>query len=151
MDHQKIREMLFVLDAPELSAEERREVTAHAQGCVDCRGLLTRWERIHGMFSNVQTATAPRGMTDRVINRLEALEVRTEEPAAILRRWVQWLYPTLGYAFAFSLMFMAIAHWEPFLNMRPSTEKVLLSGIPQGEQSFFTQKTPEIDHLFIVQ
>ena len=151
MNHQKIQEMLLILDAPGLPTEKRREVMAHSQGCEDCQGLLTRWERIHVMFANVQMATASRGIADKVIERLVNLEACTREPTAAFRPLVQWLYPTLGYVFALLLMFTAIVHWEPFLNTRPNTEEVLLSSIPQGEQLFFTKEPPEINRLFVTQ
>jgi hypothetical protein len=151
MDHQKIQTLLLTLDFPGLSPEEHRKAMAHIQECAECRGLFVRWERIQGVLSSAGAVTAPEGMVHKVMGRLADLEADAGEPAAIFRPLPQWLYPSLGYAFAFLLMFVAIAHWEPYLNASPSTETVLLSSIPQGEQSFYAQEPPEIDHLFIAQ
>jgi anti-sigma factor RsiW len=151
MDHQKIQALLLTTDSPELSPEERREVAAHLQACRDCGGLAARWERIHGMFAHVSAVPPPPGMADKIMKRLADLEASDVEPQAVRRPWVQWLFPTLGYAFAFLLMFVAIAHWEPYLKANPTTETVLLSSIPQGDQLFFAKDPPEVNHLYVTQ
>jgi hypothetical protein len=103
------------------------------------------------MLTIVASVQAPHGMEEKIMRRLEGLEIRAKEPSSVSRPWEQWLFPTIGYAFALLFMVVAIAHWEPYLNANPSTEEVLLSNIPQGGQIFFTKEPPSINQLLVQQ
>ena len=123
MNHRKMQEDLLALNDPELPGEVRREIMIHLQKCKDCQDLRNRWQRIRAIFFGAQITTTSGNITRKVMERLADLEVDNEGPDPIWGPMSQWLFPTLGYAFAFLLMFAAIAHWEPYLNGRSNTEE----------------------------
>ncbi len=151
MNHKKMREKILSLDDPEVSVQERQEMTAHLEHCTDCRNWLDRWRRIHTVFSSTETEKNSQHFVEKVMQRLDALETKDKRPISAKQPALEWLFPALGYSFALLLMFAAIAHWEPYLygkSVLPSTENVLLSNVPQTEQLFFVKEPPEINHLY---
>ena len=142
MNHESIKEKLFLYFDPETSDNERREINSHTDSCEECRLLLKRWEQIHNGLSKspAPALSSPDFFTSRVMQRLDALENPAEEEKVPAKSFVpQWLLPTLGYAFAFMLMFAAISQREMPVN----TEAILLNEIPQKSQWTFSAQTPE--------
>ncbi len=142
MDHHKIKEKLLAFHDPELSNEERQELKNHISQCAECRAIAKRWEMISSTLDRSFSIEPSEAFVNNVMNRLANSE---EAQAPTISRWAlpKWLFPALGYGFAFFLMFMAISYRELPVN----TETVLLSGVPQSSHWTFGAEPPDVNKL----
>lgn len=141
MDHKTYQEKLLAFRDAELSDEERRKIAAHAEQCAECRAVLDAWGRLGTVLSRTAMPAASKSFVDGVMGRLARMEEPEPEPAR--PAWFpNWLFPALGYAFAFFLMFAAITH----PNARPlvNTETVLLTYTSQGSEWTFSKEPADI-------
>ena len=65
-----VRERLSAYLDGELSAEERREVAAHLEGCEECRRELALLKRLDAALGSLD-APAPARLAERVLDRLQ--------------------------------------------------------------------------------
>ncbi len=142
MNHQKIKEKIFLLGDPELPAEESAVVRKHLEGCAQCREVFGHWERSREVFRQVPAVEPSAAFTASVMRRLDA-------PAGNMRKKIlsifraDWVMPTVGYAFAVLLMGIAIAHRAPMENI----DQGLLSGAAPSEQWVVSGDNPDMSQL----
>jgi anti-sigma factor RsiW len=126
MGHDHFKKNLFALYDGELSDTQCREVSAHLEGCADCRQAYTNWKKIAKTFFRPPTPQSSEQFVQRVMERVEGL---TESGWA---RWrpvsLRWLAPALGFGIAASLLFIGVTYQEPLI----STESLLLASGPEG-------------------
>ena len=65
-----VRERLSAYLDGELTAEERREVAAHLEGCEECRRELALLKRLDAALGSLD-APAPARLAERVLDRLQ--------------------------------------------------------------------------------
>jgi anti-sigma factor (TIGR02949 family) len=65
-----VRERLSAYLDGELTAEERREVAAHLEGCEECRRELALLQRLDAALGSLD-APAPARLAERVLDRLQ--------------------------------------------------------------------------------
>jgi anti-sigma factor RsiW len=66
----RVRERLSAWLDGELTAEERREVAAHLEGCAECRRELAALERLDAALGSLEAPT-PARLADRVLDRVQ--------------------------------------------------------------------------------
>src|SRR5689334_21757642 len=99
MNHDLLREKLFVYFDAETAAEEKREVEAHVDLCADCREIFKRWQTAAGVFQ--QAGNRPsEGFVYQVMERIADSEKRTSGVSVPKPVFLKWLLPVLGYTFA---------------------------------------------------
>lgn len=140
MDHNALKEKLFLYLDEETSADEKREISFHLNGCSECRQILDRLKQMKTALT--KTELEPSGtFVYKVMGRLapqEAAAVPFELPG-----FLKWLLPTAGYALAIILMVNAIASRQTPVN----TETILLTDVPSKAQWSFSDQSPEINNL----
>ncbi len=147
MNHQAIKEKLLVLRDGALSVFEVREIQKHLSGCAECRELSNRLEIISKALSRSGTQPSSEDFVQKVMARLEALEVPV--PALEPEPWTlpRWLFPAIGYACAFFLMAIAVANrLEP--AQLASTDDILLSDVSEDSQGVFLNDSSSLNSLF---
>ncbi len=144
MDHEAIKERLLLLNDREWAEGERQEITAHLQSCIECRKTLERWQRIQSVLARSQRLGPSEVFVDGVMSRLAAREA-AQEQGTLRRPWAfpNWLFPALGYGFAFLLMMIAIESREAPMN----TAAVLLADVPRSSQWTFVHEQPDFNQL----
>ena len=143
MIHRDIEEKIFNFYDSEFSDEDRRMVTAHTQTCPACRELLLRAEKITTGLSRAGMPESSERFVNSVMARIQNLESQVRAPEKRRASSLEWLFPALGYALAFALMFFVISEREPAVN----TGEVLLADVPQETQWTFSKEPPEIYKL----
>lgn len=146
MNHQEIKDKLFLLRDPESSETDRSIILAHLETCEDCQLSAARWDLFGKALKKVSVTKTSPNFVVRVMDRISSLE-ESEKIARQQTSFTRWLLPLAGYALALLLMVMAIVHRE----LPVSTESVLLSDVPQASQWTFATGTPDIGHLFDTQ
>ncbi len=142
MNHHEIKEKLLFFHDSELAHEERQELASHISQCTECKATVKRWEMVSSTLSCSLSVEPSEAFVNNVMNQLARLE---EVEAPKVRRWQlpNWLLPTLGYGFAFFLMFMAITYRELPVN----AESVLLADVPQSSHWTFEATPADTDKL----
>ncbi len=145
MVHEIIKEKLWMFYDPELSESDRKQIASHLESCRECRRALERWQKIQGVLSRPQDRPPSEVFVGEVMNRLAAPEAG-REPGRASRQWElpQWLFPALGYGFAFFLMMVAIETRQAPVN----TEAVLLADVPSSTQWTFAKEQPDVHQLW---
>lgn len=143
MDHETVKEKLFLYADPETGEEERRQIAAHTEGCEECRLLFKRWEQVQNKLSKT-TLKPSASFVFQVMERLEPS--RAKAPAEVragFPEFLRWLFPAVGYTAAFILMFTVITHREMPVN----TETILLADMPHISQWTLGNQAPDAGDL----
>lgn len=142
MNHEIMKEKVQAFRDAELPQEERTEIEKHLPLCEECRGILKRAE---ALGAAMMRASADGGPSDVFVRQVMTRLARMDQPEPAPRGpvFLRWLFPALGYSFALLLMFVAIAHREPYIN----TESVLLADIPQNSQWAFSSEPAGVDDV----
>ncbi len=142
MNHEIMKEKVQAFRDAELPQEERAEIETHLPACEECRGILKRAEVLGAALVR---ASADDGLSEVFVRQVMTRLARMDQPAPAPRRpaFLNWLFPALGYGFALALMFVAIAHREPYIN----TESVLLADMPQNSQWAFSSEPAGVDDV----
>lgn len=84
------REILSALIDGELSADERRMVHEHLQGCPACRETVEEFTQIHGLVGELPRLVAPAAFVSHVVERPARSPVASVANVAFSgrRRWV---------------------------------------------------------------
>ncbi len=101
MDHDRLKDRLWLLYDGELGEPERREVLAHLESCPECRETSARWGRIAGALLPPPQVQPSEQFVQRVMARVE--EAQTE-PVWIGAWRLRWLMPALGAGLAATLL-----------------------------------------------
>ena len=142
MNHEILKEKVPAFRDAELPEEERKEIDQHLPVCGECRGILKKTEVLGATISRV---SADDGLSEVFVRQVMTRLACLDQPAVAPRRpvFLDWLFPALGYGFAIVLMFVAIAHREPFVT----TESVLLADMPQNSQWAFSSEPAGVDEV----
>ena len=71
------REILSALIDGELTADERRMVHEHLQGCADCREIVEEFGQIHGMVTELPRLVAPVAFVSEVLEGPDPKDARS--------------------------------------------------------------------------
>jgi anti-sigma factor RsiW len=142
MNHQKIREQIFLLGDPELPAEESAALRKHLETCAQCREISGQWRKLREVFRQAPAVRPSAAFTANVMRRLEAPAENMWAKALSIFR-ADWVMPAVGYAFAVLLMGIAIAHRAPLENM----DQGLLSGAAPSEEWVVSGDSPDMRQL----
>lgn len=144
MDHENLKDQVFLYHDPETSEDERQVLARHLQDCEECRLSLKQWEQIQAKISKTALAPSP-VFAYRVMERLHGVtgdRSKDLSPSAA-PAFLKWLFPTLGYSLALGLMVAVIAHQEVPIN----TETILLADFPHASQWTFGNEAPDAGDL----
>ena len=141
MNHPYFEDQLAEFFDGELAESRRAEVEAHLSGCEECRVMLERWSKIKSAFISAPVGRSSAEFIDGVMDRLAAPVEQEQDYSRKTFPGLKWLMPALGYAFALTVMFFAIAGRQPIYAV--NTENMLLSDIPQKSQWAFSAEIPE--------
>ena len=73
MDHQELKDKLFLMHDRELPDPERLEVLAHVERCAECREHYQQWQNIAGTLFPAVTLSADDQFIAGVMARVHAL------------------------------------------------------------------------------
>jgi anti-sigma factor RsiW len=93
--------------------EEERALQEHLARCPDCRQALKEYERIDALLRSIPPAEAPEGLTERIMQAVEA-EPRRSEP--VKKRKLPFGFATAAAAVAAVLILAVSGGWLPGLN-----------------------------------
>ena len=141
MRHNHIQELLFVIDDPELSEAQRREVAEHLRGCVSCKALSGRLEAIGLAFKKAPAPAASESFVQSVMRALP------QAPQPVIGRsrprlpW--WLLPRIGLGFAAAALVFLLIRQDTVI----ATESLLLADLPESMQWAFANESSGADLL----
>lgn len=122
VDHDRLKDRLWLLYDGELGEPERREVMAHLEACSECRETSARWGRIAGALlapPHVQPS-------EQFVRRVMARVAEAQAEPLWLGAWrLRWLMPALGAGLAAAtLLVFNLAAWP---DLPVSTDGLLLA------------------------
>lgn len=142
MNHQNLKDKLFLYNDPELAEAEREELTSHLSECGECRNLLGQFNSIQKTFPKISSSHSSETFVNQVMNKVAALE--SDQPSRAFQIPLpRWVFPALGYGFALFLMFVAVTHQHVPVN----AETVLLTDMPEESQWMVLSDLPNVDQL----
>lgn len=142
MNHDEIKDKLVFFHDPELAEGERGEISVHVSSCPECAKTLKQWENARVPFAGLTPGAPSEFFVNRVMTKLAERE-ELKKPVEFRWPFPQWIFPTLGYGFAFFLMFVAISQRE----LPANTGEVLLADVPQASRWTFSAEQPDINQL----
>ena len=102
MNHEILKDKLFVLYDGELSGEDRRLIENHLAGCADCSRTHAQWQRTAKAFFRVPQVEVSEAFVQRVMDRIKEDIKEKESPLReVPIPWtvrIRWMVPALGLA-----------------------------------------------------
>lgn len=141
MDHEAIQSQLWLLNDPELPAEERRLLVEHLGACAGCSQQAAKWALAQQAFAAAKTEPSDFFVQQTMerVRRLPAERFAVRLPSWLtLPRWS----PLLGAGLASAAICVVLLRSVGAV----STETLLLAGMPESESWMFgaTDDDPSI-------
>ena len=129
MECSEALDLLFSSFDAQITPTQQSLLDAHRRTCFACAQSMARGERFQNLLRQVPQLTVPRGLEDRIVNRVLAIHgvpVRKSETRTVLESLTSWR--TYGAAFA-----MAAAAFALIIMTRGAFDRVAISNRPPDE------------------